>query len=326
MELVSTLGAILPAGDNQATVLVVLFAAIFLVVVGVGWLLFPQNPVARRLAHGSGSGRDLGGSAASIRHRDERQSGKGLERYVAPANEARRSRTRARLVRAGYRNPSAVRTYYYVRILLAVTPLLAVNLAFPFLSRFLEGTVLVVPTLMLSVLGFYGPFLWIGHRIRRRQRAVREGFPDALDMLLVCVEAGLGLDAAMHRMAMEIGDAHPAIAEEFLLVGAELRAGKSRMDVLRDMAKRIALDEVTAFVSVLTHSDKFGTSIGDALRVYASEMREKRKMRAEEKANQLPIKLSLAVAFCTVPSIIIIIMAPAIISVGRAIKQLFNAL
>jgi tight adherence protein C len=326
MELVSTLSEFLSADGHRAAVSIVLFSAVLLIVVGAGWLLFPHNPVARRLAEGTGSGAGSEESAVLVRHRNERTPGKGLDRYVTPVNEARRSQIRQWLGRAGYRNPSAVRIYYYVRMLFAFVPLVAATLALPFLLRHIQAPVLVIPTVMSSVFGFYAPFLWIRHRIRRRQRAIKEGFPDALDMLLVCVEAGLGLDAAMHRMAMEIGDAHPVVADEFIMVGAELRAGKSRGDVLRDMAKRVAVDEVIAFVSVLTHSDKFGTSIGDALRVYAAEMREKRRMRAEEKANQLPIKLSLAVSFCTVPAIIIIIMAPAIISVGRAIKQLFNAL
>jgi tight adherence protein C len=173
--------------------------------------------------------------------------------------------------------------------------------------------------LLLIGVGFYGPTLWLRHRIRMRERAVQEGFPDALDMLLVSVEAGLGLDAAIARVASEIRAAHPIIADEFGVVGLEVRAGKSRHAVLRDMAERIGVDEVSSLVTVLNQSNRFGTNVADALRVYASEMRNSRMMRAEERANKLPVKLSIAVVLCMLPAMFAVILGPIVIKVVRVL-------
>lgn len=137
-------------------------------------------------------------------------------------------------------------------------------------------------------------------------------------MMLVCVEAGLGIDAALHRTTTEIGRAHPFIAEEMALMTAEFRAGKQRAEVLKDFAKRTNVEEVRSFVTVLVHAEQFGTSIADALRVYAGEMRTKRLLRAEEEANKLPVKLSVVVAGCTFPALFLLLLTPMMISILRA--------
>jgi len=146
-----------------------------------------------------------------------------------------------------------------------------------------------------------------------RLKLIQAGyFPDALDLMLVCVEAGQSLDQAIMRVSKEIRGAYPTLAEEFELVSSEMRAGKDRSTVLRDMSERCGVPDISSFVTVLVQSATFGTSISDALRVYASEMRDKRVMRAEEKANVLPTKLTIGTMLFTVPPLLIILVGPSI--------------
>ena len=150
-----------------------------------------------------------------------------------------------------------------------------------------------------------------------RQQDVENGFPDALDLMLVCVEAGQSLDQAILRVAREIKAGYPTLAEEFEVVANEMRAGKDRVTVLRDMGERCGVNDVSSFVTVLVQSATFGTSISDALRVYGSEMRDKRVMRAEEKANVLPTKLTVGTMLFTVPPLLIILVGPSMYDIYR---------
>ena len=167
--------------------------------------------------------------------------------------------------------------------------------------------------------GFLLPHLWLGMRIQRRRDAIRDSFPDALDMLLVCVEAGQSLDQALARVAAEIRGAHRVLAEEMMVLCTELRAGKDRREVMRDLAKRVSLDDVGAFVTVIVQADQYGTSIADALRVYAREMRNKRMMRAEERANKLPVKLALGTMAFTLPPVLLILAGPSAVMIFRTL-------
>jgi tight adherence protein C len=168
-----------------------------------------------------------------------------------------------------------------------------------------------------AVIGLYGPSLFIRIKADRRQREIINGFPDALDLMLVCVEAGLGLEAAFARVGQEMTDAHPLLAEQLGAVVLELRAGRSREDALRRMADRAGTDEIRAFATLLIQSTKLGSSIAQTLRIYASEMRERRRMRAEEKAHRLPVLLSIPLVVCMLPVMIGVLMLPAIIRVVR---------
>jgi tight adherence protein C len=165
----------------------------------------------------------------------------------------------------------------------------------------------------------YVPSLLVRIRAERRQRELVNGFPDALDLMLVCVEAGLGLEAAFARVGMEITTSHPRLAEQLGAVVLELRAGRSHEDALRRMADRAGADEIRAFATLLIQSTKLGTSIAQTLRIYAAEMREKRRMRAEEKAHRLPVLISIPLVACMLPVMIGVLMLPALIRVVRAI-------
>ncbi|MDJ0825140.1 MAG: type II secretion system F family protein, partial [Rhodobacter sp.] len=159
------------------------------------------------------------------------------------------------------------------------------------------------------------PKYWVNRRQQSRQEEITNGFPDALDMMLVCVEAGQSLDQSILRVAREIRAGYPALSDEFEMVAQEMKAGKDRISVLRDMSERAGVADVASFVTVLIQSASFGTSIADALRVYAAEMRDKRVMRAEEKANTLPTKMTLATMMLTVPPLLVILVGPSVYNI-----------
>lgn len=167
-------------------------------------------------------------------------------------------------------------------------------------------------TILPGCIGYYLPQYWVQRRAQGRQKEITEGFPDALDMMLVCVEAGQSLDQSILRIAHEARAGYPALAEEFEMVAHEVKAGKERATVLRDMADRVGLPDISSFTTTLIQSSTFGTSIADALRVYSAEMRDKRVMRAEEKANTIPTKLTLGTMLFTLPPLLVILIGPSL--------------
>ena len=171
----------------------------------------------------------------------------------------------------------------------------------------------------LGFVGLYLPGFWLSRGISHRQAAVAEGFPDALDMMVVCVEAGLGLDAAFTRVGTHIAKARPIVATHLGLVALELRAGKSREEALRNMAERIGLEEIKSFTTLLIQSDALGASISQTLRIYSEEMRMKRVMRAEEKAHKVPVLLSIPLVTCILPAMLTVLLLPGVILILRSV-------
>jgi tight adherence protein C len=226
---------------------------------------------------------------------------------------------RQRMIAAGFNASYAPRVYTLVRLLLViglpifVLALFAVSASSPSMMK------LYFTLIIAAAMGLYLPSLFVRARADRRQREIVNGFPDALDLMLVCVEAGLGLEAAFSRVGMEMITSHPLLAEQFGAVVLELRAGRSHEDALRRMADRSGADDVRAFATLLVQSTKLGTSISQTLRTYSAEMREKRRMRAEEKAHRLPVLLSIPLVACMLPTMIGVLMLPAFIRVIRAI-------
>ena len=169
----------------------------------------------------------------------------------------------------------------------------------------------------LAALGLFLPSLFVQAKADRRKEAIVNGFPDCLDLLLVCVESGLGLEAAMDRVGREMAISHPLVAQLLSLTTLQLRAGASREEAFRKLAGTAAVDEIRSFTTLLIQSDKLGTSIASTLRVYAAEMREKRRMRAEEKAHRLPVLISIPLVACMLPTMIGTLMLPAVVMVVR---------
>jgi tight adherence protein C len=241
--------------------------------------------------------------------------------FLEPKDEKELSSARLKMLQAGYPSKSAVRTFHAVQFGLAMS-LLVVGMLLA-LVRSTTGE--VTPHLLVAwmvgpaFVGYYLPKYWIERRRTARQQEITEGFPDALDMMLVCVEAGQSLDQSILRVAREMRTGYPALSEEFEMVSHEVKAGKERVAVLKDMAERCGTPDVQSFVTVLVQSATFGTSIADALRVYAAEMRDKRVMRAEEKANVLPTKLTLGTMMLTVPPLMIILVGPSVYGIAQSL-------
>lgn len=239
--------------------------------------------------------------------------------YLDPQDAEEMSKTRTLLIRAGYPHKDAVRTLTAAQILLGIG-LVVLGAIYSFvLAKDLAIINKVAYTIIPGAVGYYLPKYWVNKRVEKRQGEIQDGFPDALDLLLVCVEAGQSLDQSIIRMATEIEPSYPALAGEFIMVSQEMKAGKDKPDVLRSMAERCDIDDITSFVTVLIQSASFGTSISDALRVYASEMRDKRVLRAEEKANVLPTKLTVGTMMFCVPPLLIILIGPSLHGIAQSL-------
>ena len=226
---------------------------------------------------------------------------------------------RTKMVAAGFTAPHAPRVYTLVRLVMVIGLPVLVLLFFWTSGSSPSIVKLYMSLVFAAVMGLYLPNIYVRARADRRQREIINGFPDALDLMLVCVEAGLGLEAAFARVGMEMTSSHPRLAEQFGAVVLELRAGRSHEDALRRMADRAAAEEIRAFSTLLIQSTKLGSSIAQTLRVYASEMRERRRMRAEEKAHRLPVLISIPLVACMLPVMIGVLMLPAMIRVVRAV-------
>lgn len=293
---------------------------VFAVVVGVTWI------VGRQLVPSAADKRveAIAPAIAPAHPGGLRAWWQGLARWVAPfarpslPQEAwDESPLRIRFYNAGLRGVSAPVAYFGAKTVLTfLLPGLGVLVLS--LAGGPTGTTPVLASLLvLAAVGYYLPNAVLSHRVARRQRELFEAFPDALDLMRVCIEAGLGMDAAIERVGREMRLESPALAEEFHLVSLELRAGASRADALRNLALRVALEDIDAMVSMLVQADRFGTSVAESLRVYAETLRTRRRLIAEEAAAKLPVKLLIPLIFCVFPALLTVLLGPAAISVYR---------
>lgn len=303
-----------PALLGQYLPFLAVFAAVALTVFGVGSLLVTGDPLRRRLGAGRTDGASRVKAAAPQRPGIIHRVLSPLQ-GLAPVDAKSRSLIARQLIQAGFLGSHAVGTFFAARLILALSLPLLFSIVSPFLSRSMAANQVLMLAGGLGLFGYLLPSLVVQHRTAKRQLAAREGFPDALDLLLVCVEAGLGLDAAIARVGDEIGKAHPLLGQQFHLMALELRAGKTRADALRNFSERIGIDEISSFSSLLVQTEALGTSMADSLRAHADDMRARRLLRAEEKAQQLGVKMTFPLIMFILPTLIIFIMAPAIIQV-----------
>ena len=303
--------------DPATLVLVAIFAAVFLVVLGVVAMGGQRGSVKRRLAGQAAPAEQ----SASLRNADNDSAWfsfiKSIESKVGPNSEEERSRIRDKLIQAGFMSARAVTIFYAIRIPFAVLLPVGFLLLAPSLFEPMPLPKMMLIAAICGLIGLYLPNYWLAKKRQSRQTKIGYGFPDALDMLVVCTEAGLGLDAAFQRVGSQIARAHPELAEQIAWVSLEMRAGKSRQDALRNMSKRIGLPEIQSFVVLLIQSDALGASIARTLRVNSEEMRVKRMMKAEEKAYALPVKLSVPLVMFILPSMITVVLLPGIIAIVR---------
>ncbi|HEU4652175.1 MAG TPA: type II secretion system F family protein [Croceibacterium sp.] len=247
-----------------------------------------------------------------------------VERTGLNLADTKSDRLREKLIAAGFASPSAPRVFTLLRLVLVIAlPLVYVGLAFlrpeppGFLTLYVVGSI-------LALLGLYLPNLFVRARADRRKEAIINGFPDCLDLMLVCVEAGLGIEAAMDRVGREMVQAHPLVSQLLSIAVLQLRAGSSREEAYRRLADLAGVDEIRSFATLLIQSDKLGTSISTTLRVYAAEMREKRRMRAEEKAHRLPVLISIPLVVFMLPTMIGVLMLPAAVRVVRDVVPMMT--
>ncbi len=224
-------------------------------------------------------------------------------------------RLKRRLIRAGFRDPNAAR---YVQGIRPVTTLL-------FAAGALAGgwqwhaapDNLIWGAVAGAAFGYMAPMQYVMLRIRRRQRAIARGLPNALDLMVVCVESGLGIDQTMLQVAKELQSAHPEICNEFTVMNLELRAGKRRADALHNLADRTGVEDVKKLVAVLVQTDRFGTSVAQCLRGHADYLRTMARQRAEERASKLAVKLVFPIFFCVLPALFVVTIGPVMVHLVR---------
>jgi tight adherence protein C len=311
--MVDQLLMMLSAGDPLVISIVAALAVLLFVwglvsAVGRSW-----DPARRRLdeiALGAGAapGANLGQRIASAL--------RPVERYVLPQG-AEREGTQQRLQFAGYRGTSAVSTFYGVKLALSIGLLLGWLFVAHFLSSLSTGRV-VFFAVAATFLGMLLPGIWLDRAVSKRHKLLRDGFPDALDLLTVCVESGLGLPQALQRVADELDVSHPELAVELGQVTAQMRAGVDRETALRGLATRTGLDDVRGLVSLLAQTLRFGTGIAEALRVYSEDFRDKRMQRAEEAAAKIGTKLIFPLVVCLFPAFFVVAIGPAVLRMIEA--------
>jgi tight adherence protein C len=241
-----------------------------------------------------------------------------------PMSPADSSVSRRYLVAAGYRSDSAVAVYYGIKVL-ACAALLVFALLFS--SSITSIRILqIVFTIACTLAGYFGPNLILEKLVDFRHERIRYSLPDALDLMVVCVEAGLGLDQAIQSIARELVETHPDLCQEFNLVTLEMRAGKRRTEALRNLVERTGEADLRKLVGILLQTDRFGTSIGDALRSHSDFMRVRRTQEAEERANKVGIKLIFPIFFFILPSMILVAAGPAIIQIFKVLRPLLRGI
>lgn len=231
---------------------------------------------------------------------------------------------RRRLLNAGLQSPQAVAMFQALQTGLVLLCCLLMLLLLWWNRASWQQTSMVILLVLAGMIGYALPWVWLQRRIQHRQAILFKGFPDALDLMRMCIQAGLGLDATLDRVGREIRLSCPPLSQELALTGYELRAGASRSEALRHLAERVALPDVEAWVNTLVQSDRFGTSISESLQVYSDALRNKRKLVAQEAAAKLPIKLLIPLVFCLFPGLLTVLLGPAVINIATHLKPVLT--
>jgi len=272
----------------------------------------PEGPVEKRAALASKAKKFSSSALNSL---------KGVVGGLAPGKERKEEpRTKKLLTYAGYRRENALRIYRGAKIFLAMV-LFALYIP---LGLWLNQSAAIILLLgvLAAIVGYLVPDYWLNHAARNRQKEIVRHLPDALDLMVVCVEAGLGLDAAVARVASEMRLTSSALSSEFVLVTQETKAGKPRADALHDLTLRTGVEDLSSLVAMLVQTDKLGTSVAQALRVHADSVRTRRRQRAEEAAAKTTVKLVFPLVLCVFPALLVVVLGPALVTIIRAIQQI----
>lgn len=229
-----------------------------------------------------------------------------------------------RLIRAGFRGPGAVRRLYGYKVALAIVfPIIGGLLIAP---NFADPGTKIMSIIVAAALGFFGPNEYVRMASNKRLKALQRGLANALDLLVICVESGLGLDQGIAQVARELENAHPEICEEFALVNLELKAGKRRVEALRNLADRSGSEDIKKLVAVLIQADRFGTGVAASLRGHSDYMRVQARQVAEEKAAKLGVKLVFPIFFCILPTLFVVTVGPVVIRIVRELIPMMNSM
>ena len=298
---------------------VISFLVAFLLIGSGGVLIFYRDKVQERISsalYPRANKKTISTTLEETRH----VIGGVVEHFekILPRSQAESSVVQQRLVRAGFRSDSAVKTFYSAKV---ITPIVLILLAWG------TGAYHLGPFFIFALaggIGFLGPDFWLGRKIAGRQAEMKKGLPDVLDLLVICVEAGLSLDQATARTAQELVKAQPALSDELGIVALEQRAGRARSDAWKHLAERTDVDVIRNLVSMLVQAEQFGTSIGKTLRVHSDTLRTKRVQEIEEKAAKLSVKLLFPLVLFIFPSLFLVVLGPAVLVMADSFKQFFG--
>jgi len=309
-------------GDGSLKVLaLIVFVATAATAFGVMALVHSRGAVKRRAAGINQNSGELGESNNSLR----RSSLKAIQRvldYTSKHYEAGDKGggkvLRRRMVQAGIYNPQAVAMFFVARTALAVGLAVAAFVGLPLVIE-LSSSIQWLAVIVAGLLGYVAPSLYLDRRISARRNEHRAGFPDFMDLLVVCADSGLSMEAALERVGRELGDSYPSLCANLHMANLEIRAGRTMTEALDHLGDRLGLEEARSFATLIQQSAELGSSITEALRVYSDDMRHKRLSRAEEKAYALPAKLTIPMMLCIFPVLFVVILLPVIVrlSVGH---------
>jgi len=295
------------------------FASMFVLIAAGGLILFYREAMIQRISEVINPRPKSKGILSSIQESGFSLGGV-VEHFesVLPKSQAEQSVMKQRFIRAGYREDSAAKTFYGFKVLV---PLLLCSIGW------VTGLVKMNPFFVLAIglgLGFLIPDFWLGHLIKKRQAKIRRGLPDVLDLLIICIEAGLSLDQATSRTAEELKLAQPELCDELMVVVLEQRAGRPRSDTWKHMSDRTGVESVRNLTSMLVQSEQFGTSIAKTLRIHSDTLRTQRVQQVEEAAAKTTIKLIFPLVFFIFPALFVVVLGPAAIMMFDAFTTTFN--
>ena len=293
-------------------------AAVALLWAGIVTVSAVLNPLRRRLK----ALREVEDHQSAATGSATKGTASALWRMLEPGKQSERAGMQLRLLQAGIRAPGAIGVLYAVKLLCAVLLPIVVFLALPFFPQIHLSFLGKVAVIVLAALaGSFLPDVYLSRRFTWRKAKLMEGLPDALDLLVTCTEAGLGLNAALERVVEQMPASHPELAIELGQVNAEIRAGVERSAALRNLSERTGLEEINGLVSLISHSTRLGTGIAGTLRIYAEDFRDRRMQRAEELAAMVATKMIFPLVICLFPAIFVVALVPGILSMGKALAR-----
>jgi tight adherence protein C len=311
----SVLDWLLVASDGRPTVMlsVLVFLATATFAFGIMATVHVRTAVKRRAAGVATFEGNRDDDQRSLRHASRKVAQHLIDyttkHYSGPDNAGDKRQLRRRMIQAGFLDPRAVPVFFIARIVLAVVLGIVAFVTVPMLLPD-KATMLWGITWIAGLMGYFAPNVYLNRRIAKRQTEHRCGFPDFMDLLVVCADAGLSMEASLDRVGRELSDSYPSLGANIYMTTLEIRAGRRVSEALEHFGDRLGLEEARSFATLLQQSEELGSSLTEALRVYSDDMRHKRLSRAEEKAYSLPAKLSVPLTMCVFPVVIIVIMLP----------------